>query len=157
MEKALDVDAWVSSINELTETIENLLQYGKQAAQESPEEFIRSKISKLFSVVPAYKACFERLDVMTRNDFDKKIHQNSQHVPLRFACFELMDAEEHWDSFLKNLDNKLEVDNSNTVKLGETGPVHVPVVDAHSSERKYLRDLLTEKKSVIIILIRHFA
>lgn len=65
--------------------------------------------------------------------------------------------QQEWDSFLKDVDNSVDGDSSDTVKLTEAGPVDIPLSDARNSCQTSLSDYLIGGQSLILILLRHFA
>lgn len=57
---------------------------------------------------------------------------------------------------MSDIDKTLEGD-CDTVKVGQAGPIHVPLTDALSGEGTTLNDYLKEGNSVVLILLRHYA
>lgn len=157
MDTDVDIEGMAKAVCQLANTLEDLLQYGRQAAQESISEFVNSKIGKLFGMAAAYEKCFESIGASTKDEMEEKIHKYARNVKLREASTELLDVEQEWDSFLKEVDKSLEGDVGDTVQLNETGPINYLVQDARTSQQTSLKDLLVEGQSFVLILLRHFA
>lgn len=157
MDTVDDVEGLATDVTHLAQTLEGLLEYGKQVAKDSVSDFVNEKIGKLFGMATAYEKCFESLGVPTKSEMEKKIHKHARHAKLREASTELLNVEQEWDIFLGSIDKTLEGDSSDTVQLGETGPLHAPLVDARTSQQTSLQDFLTGSHSLVLILLRHFA
>ncbi|WAR20139.1 LOW QUALITY PROTEIN: hypothetical protein MAR_001977, partial [Mya arenaria] len=135
-----EVGEMTLAVRQLTETLEDLLQYGRDSVQESKEEFINGKIGKLFGMSFAYEKCYNRLHVSTKEGLERKIHRFSRDRDLREASSDLLDVEQDWDTFLQGVDKSLEGKTEDTVQVGETGPLNFPLVDARSGEATSLQE-----------------
>lgn len=153
----MDIEGMAAAVHQLVETLEDLLRYGKHVAEESVNEFVNDKIGKLFGMATAYEKCLQRVGAKTKDEMERKFHRHSRNAHLREACTELLDVEQEWDSFLKDVDKSLEEDSADIVSLDETGPIDVPLVDARSSNETSLRNFLHGGQSLVLILLRHFA
>lgn len=155
---ASDTDSGEISValKQLTETIEDLLNYGRDAIKGSVEEFVDDKIGKMFGFAAAYQKCLTRLDVKTKADLEKILHTHAKNREIRELSTELLDLEQEWDILLSDIDKVLTDDCTDTVKLGQTGPVHDNLIDVRTNQSTSLSEFL-EDHSLVLILLRHFA
>lgn len=154
-----DIGEVTVALRQLTETIEDLLNYGRTTVQDSRgsvEEFVDSKIGKLFGFASAYQKCLTRLGVKSKQEFENILHKHARNSTVRELSTELLDLEQEWDIFLSDVDKILADDCSDTVQLGQTGPVHDSLVDVRTNESTSLESYLGDQ-SLVLVLLRHFA
>lgn len=154
-----DIGEITVALKQLTGTIEDLLNYGRTTLQDSSgfvEEFVDSKIGKLFGFVTAYQKCLTRLKVKTKHEFEKILHTHARNREVRELSTELLDLEQEWDIFLSDVDKILASDCSDTVQLGQTGPIHDNLIDVRTDQNTCLENYLGDK-SLVLVLLRHFA
>lgn len=122
----------------------------------SVEEFVDSKIGKLFGFVTAYQKCLTRLEVKTKHEFEKILHTHARNREVRELSTELLDLEQEWDIFLSDVDKILASDCSDTVQLGQTGPIYDNLIDVRTEQNTCLENYLGDE-SLVLVLLRHFA
>lgn len=154
---AEDVVEITASITQLADEIGHLLNIGKDLVKESRDQFVNSKIGKMFGMSFAYERCFKRLKVQTKTELEQVIHRNIRNSELRETSMQLLEIEAEWDVFMADIDRGMEQSIRPPVCLGETGPLDFSVVDARSGETTSLREQLTAGTSLVLVLLRHFA
>ena len=79
------------------------------------------------------------------------------HAPATFTQKDcLFVLQQEWDIFLSDVDKILADDYSDTVQLGQTGPIHDNLVDVRTNESTSLESYLGDQ-SLVLVLLRHFA
>lgn len=111
----------------------------------------------MFGMASAYKKCLTSLNVKSKDALERLIHQHIRNPSVQEASHELLDIEQEWDNFFKSIDKNLTSEVEEPAKLGQTGPLEVPLVDARSGEATSLKQFLKERNSLVLILLRHFA
>ncbi|KAL4238421.1 hypothetical protein ACF0H5_003129 [Mactra antiquata] len=157
MDTDVDIEDITAAVSQLVETLEDLLKYGRQAVQESVNDFVNDKIGKMFGMSVAYEKCFSRMKVSTKKDMERAMRQHSKNVKLREASTELLDVEQEWDTFMKDIDKNLEGDSNESLNIGETGPVDNTLIDARTGTETSLKSVAPHDKNIVLILLRHFA
>lgn len=156
MASETDIEEISGALKQLTETIEELLNYGRESSKGSVEEFVDGKIGKMFGFAFAYQKCMTSLEVKTKDEMEKILHTHAKNHEIRELSMELLDLEQEWDIFLNDIDKILADDCSETVQLGHTGPIYDNLVDVRTNENTSLKEFLDDH-SLILVLLRHFA
>lgn len=58
---------------------------------------------------------------------------------------------------MKDIDKNLDSDSGDTVRLGEKGPMNIPLVNARTGEGTSLGSSAPDNKSLVLVMLRHFA
>lgn len=146
-----------SALQELTLTINDILQFSQDTTKESVEEFVNSKIGKMFGMATAYQKCMKRINVGTKAELEKTISTLARYPKVRDAGEELLECEHLWDRFLLDIDKSLGQDTSEALIPGQPGPIQFDVTDAGSGLTTTLAQQLTGTDNLVLVLLRHFA
>lgn len=130
------------SIRDISQSEESLLAFAKGAIKDSVENFVDHKIGKMFGVAAVYKQAFERLQIWTKDEMDRKIRSHFRHPGVREAYDDWHESEQEWDKLLKDVDLHLDGQRSQPLTQGQMAPLDIPLVDARSGETTSLQDLL---------------
>lgn len=158
-ETKLDVvQQLVKSLTELKDCEESLLSYSRNVVRDDGglDEFIESKVGKLFGLAVTYRKVLERHEVKTKQEFEKLLQRNFRHTEIQDLVDEVHTLEKDWDLFLQGIDKNLDVDTGHVGKLEEDGPLDVEVVNAKTNDKVVLRNYLQDTH-LILVLLRHFA
>lgn len=153
-------DNLLQVLEKLLKILRTLLTEAQENASQSIEEFVADKVRRMGAMIGHYFTAFTALNVMSRNGLEEMIKQMYKHESIRDLEEEIYEIEDEWDSFLKDVDAKM---NSSTEALkeaelivGSRGPCELPLRDVLTGRHCSLQDLLTSS-STVLILLRHFA
>ncbi|CAH3021803.1 unnamed protein product [Porites evermanni] len=92
---------------------------------------MEDKVRKLGPMIGHYFSTFQSLNVMTRNDMDRAVKKMYCFKSIRDAEEELFQAEQDWDSFLKEVDHTFDrlCGSVNDKELGSYGPCELKLTD----------------------------
>jgi len=145
------------SLKELGDTSRSIIATAKLAVNDNVETFVSSKIGKLFQLVGLYKDVFKRLQVNTKSEFESKGKSYFRNQAIRDGFEDMLEAEQEWDDFLKDVDSQISTQGAPALREGEPGPVDEPLVDAVSGQEVRLADYVPHQQSLVLVLLRHFA
>ena len=123
-------------LERLQKVLSNNLLEAKEHVRNSVEDFMEDKVRKLGPMIGHYFSTFQSLNVMTRNDMDRAVKKMYCFKSIRDAEEELFQAEQDWDSFLKEVDHTFDrlCGSVNDKELGSYGPCELKLTDV-STER----------------------
>ena len=123
-------------LERLQKVLSNILLEAKEHVRNSVEDFIEDKVRKMGPMIGHYFSTFQSLNVMTRNDMDRAVKKMYCFKSIRDAEEELFQAEQDWDSFLKEVDRTFDslCGSVNDKELGSYGPCELKLTDV-STER----------------------
>ena len=120
-------------LEKLLKILRTLLTEAQENASQSIEEFVADKVRRMGAMIGHYFTAFTSLNVMSRNGLEEMIKQMYKHESIRDLEEELYEIEDEWDSFLKDVDAKM---NSSTEALkkaelivGSRGPCELQLRD----------------------------
>ena len=120
-------------LEKLQKILRTLLTEVQENASQSIEEFVADKVRRMGAMIGHYFTAFQSLNVMSRNGLEEMIKQRYNHESIRDLEEELHQTEDEWDSFLKDVDAKM---NSSTEALkeaelivGSKGPCELELKD----------------------------
>lgn len=123
-------------LEKLLKILRILLTEAQENASQSIEEFVADKVRRMGAMIGHYFTAFTSLNVMSRNGLEEMIKQMYKHESVRDLEEELYETEDEWDSFLKDVDAKM---NSSTEALKEAELI----VGSKGPCELQLRDVLT--------------
>ncbi|CAH3122164.1 unnamed protein product [Porites lobata] len=145
-------------LERLQKVLSNNLLEAKEHVRNSVEDFMEDKVRKLGPMIGHYFSTFQSLNVMTRNDMDRAVKKMYCFKSVRDAEEELFQAEQDWDSFLKEVEHTFDslCGSVNDKELGSYGPCELKLTDVSTERQFSIQDLLTSA-STVLVLLRHFA
>lgn len=147
-------------LERLQKVLSNILLEAKEHVRNSVEDFIEDKVRKMGPMIGHYFSTFQSLNVMTRKDMDQAVKKMYGFKSIRDAEEELFQAEQDWDSFLKEVDHTFDPlcgsVNDRELVIGSYGPCELKLTDVSTERQFTIQDLLTSA-STVFILLRHFA
>ena len=114
--------------------LKNILAEAQKNARQSVENFVADKVRKMGAMIGHYFTTFQALDVMTRKDMHGAIKKMYNYESVRDAEEELHQAEGDWDSFLKEIDDKINPSGDVELVVGSHGPCELKLTEV-STER----------------------
>lgn len=152
------VQQLIKSLSEIKDCEESLLSYSRNCVRGDGglDEFIDSKIGKLFGLAFTYRKVLERHEVKTKQEFEKLLQRNFRHIEIQDLFDEVHTLERDWDLFLQGIDKNFDVDTGHVGKINEDGPLEIEVVNAKTNDKEILHSYLQDTH-LILILLRHFA
>lgn len=148
--------AVVTSLLEISEHSKDIMIHAKHSANGGVEQFISKDIGKLFKIVWTYKKAFERLQVDNKEEFEKAVSNHFRKEKVRELFDEFLESEQVWDEFLLDIDTQIVVSNNKPLVEGDLFPISMSVVNARTGFPATVGSFI-EKKSLILVLLRHFA
>lgn len=153
-----DSSTLAETLSGLAESIKQILVTAKQYAEESVEDFVSKKIGVLGKLIGLYCECFKSNNVTTRKQLEDLCGTNYRNTEVQDAFDELTENENDWMTFLEKVDKQINNKSENTdVQLGSQGPCDVDLVDVRTGDHITLEKYLHQQKSIILVLLRHFA
>lgn len=146
-------------LEQLKIVLTRILAEAQQNASESIEDFVADRVRKMGAMIGHYFNAFQALNVMSRKGVDEAVAKMHSSQKIQDAAEELFEAEDEWDSFLKEIDAKMNPSyngKAGDLVVGSHGPCELEVTDVGSEKKFSIQDLLTST-STILILLRHFA
>ena len=123
----------LQEIEKLQKMLRSILAEAQENAQHSTENFVADKVRKMGAVVGHYFATFQALSVMSRKEMEEEIRKMYNHQSIRDAEEKLYEAEDEWNSFLEQIDAKIDpspdVTNEAEVFIGSKGPCELKLTD----------------------------
>jgi hypothetical protein len=120
----------LDAIETLSTLLDSLLDQAKQNVKESLEDFVSDKVRCLGQAIGGYFKCLNVFGVKTRADFESKWTACYQNKNVRETVENLLEVEECWDEFLRNVDRELDkaVETSwQPVSVGSSAPIDMPI------------------------------
>ena len=124
-------------IEQLKIVLTRILAEAQQNASESIEDFVADRVRRMGAMIGHYFNAFQTLNVMSRKGLDEAVAKVYSSQKIQDAAEELFEAEDEWDSFLKEIDAKMNSSGNGKAEdlvVGSHGPCELEVTDA-SSER----------------------
>ena len=125
-------------LERLQKVLSNILLEAKEHVRNSVEDFIEDKVRKMGPMIGHYFSTFQSLNVMRRKDMDQAVKKMYSFKSIRDAEEELFQAEQDWDSFLKEVDHTFDSlcgsVNDKELVIGSYGPCELKLTDV-STER----------------------
>ena len=125
-------------LERLQKVLSNNLLEAKEHVRNSVEDFMEDKVRKMGPMIGHYFSTFQSLNVMTRKDMDQAVKKMYGFKSIRDAEEELFQAEQDWDSFLKEVDHTFDPlcgsVNDRELVIGSYGPCELKLTDV-STER----------------------
>lgn len=122
------------SIDSLSQLLEELLEKAQQHVMESVENFVSDKIRCLGKAIGGYYTCMSKIKASTRAEFEEMWKSNYHDRHVRESIENLLEVEENWDQFLKDVDQKIGGNQSaSSVNVGTQAPMDLPIFNITTS------------------------
>lgn len=154
-----DKEKLLEELKKLQEKITNILAEAQENAKQSIENFVADKVRKMGAMIGHYFTTFQALNVMSRKEMDEAVRKMYIDESIRDAQEELYHAEDDWNSFLADVDTKINPSSGveeTQLLVGSRGPCELKLTDVSTERQCFVQDLLTST-STLLILLRHFA
>ena len=118
------------AIETLSTLLSSLLHQAKQNVKESLEDFVSEKVCYLGQAIGGYFKCLNVFGVKTRGELESKWTAYYQNRNVRETVESLLEVEESWDEFLKNVDKDLDrgiFTSCQAVSVGSNAPMELPL------------------------------
>ena len=132
-----DKEKLLEELKKLQEKIANILAEAQENAKQSIENFVADKVRKMGAMIGHYFTTFQALDVMSRKEMDEAVRKMYVDESIRDAQEELYHAEDDWNSFLEDVDTKINPSSGveeTELLVGSRGPCELKLTDV-STER----------------------
>lgn len=132
-----DKEKLLEELKKLQEKITNILAEAQENAKQSIENFVADKVRKMGAMIGHYFTTFQALNVMSRNEMDEAVRKMYIDESIRDAQEELYHAEDDWNSFLEDVDTKINPSSGveeTELLVGSPGPCELKLTDV-STER----------------------
>ena len=119
-------------IEQLKIVLTRILAEAQQNASESIEDFVADRVQKMGAMIGHYFNAFQALNVMSRKGVDEAVAKMYSSQKIQDAAEELFEAEDEWDSFLKEIDAKMNLScngKAEDLVVGSRGPCELEVTD----------------------------
>ena len=119
-------------IEQLKIVLTRILAEAQQNASESIEDFVADRVRKMGAMIGHYFNAFQALNVMSRKGVDEAVAKMYSSQNIQDAAEELFEAEDEWDSFLKEIDAKMILScngKAEDLVVGSRGPCELEVTD----------------------------
>lgn len=150
----------LQEIEKLQKMLSSILAEAQENATHSTENFVADQVRKMGAAIGHYFATFQALNVMSRKEMEEEIRKMYNHQSIREAEEELHAAEDEWNSFLEEIDAKIDpspvVTSGAELFIGSKGPLELKLTDVSTGRYVTVQDLITST-STVLILLRHFA
>lgn len=168
------LESLLQELENLQKVLSNILDEAQEYARQSIKDFVEDKVRKMGAMIGHYYTAFQKLNVMSRKDMGEAIKKMYNYESIRDAEEELFQLEDNWNSFLEEIDCKIDPSSVKEAKLcspgpssivkktkpeltvGSHGPCELKLTDVSTERQCSLQDLLTST-STVLILLRHFA
>lgn len=150
----------LDAIETLSTLLNSLLEQAKQNVQESLESFVSDKVRQLGQAIGGYFKCFNALHVTTREELESKWKACYQNKDVRETVDNLLEVEESWNDFLRNVDEKLDggvVTGDEPVVVGSTAPLDITLFNIDTESPTTLSEFNIGSNNLLLVLLRHFA
>ena len=148
------------AIETLSTLLNSLLDQAKQNVKESLEAFVSDKVCYLGQAIGGYFKCLNVFGVKTRAELESTWTAYYQNKNVRETVESLLEVEESWDKFLKNVDEELDrgiVTSCQSVSVGSTAPMELPLFNVDTESFTTLRDFNMASNNLLLVFLRHFA
>lgn len=132
-----DKEKLLEELKKLQEKITNILAEAQENAKQSIENFVADKVRKMGAMIGHYFTTFQALNVMSRKEMDEAVRKMYIDESIRDAQEELYHAEDDWNSFLEDVDTKINPSSGveeTELLVGSRGPCELKLTDV-STER----------------------
>lgn len=127
-------------LKQLKTVLSRILAEAQKNAEESIEDFVADKVQKMGAMIGHYFSTFQALNVTSRKGVDEAVAKMYHSQEIQDAAEELCEAEDEWDSFLKETDAKIHLfkmnpscsDKVEDLVVGSHGPCELKVTDVCS-------------------------
>lgn len=123
----------LQEIEKLQKMLSSILAEAQENATHSTENFVADHVRKMGAAIGHYFATFQALNVMSRKEMEEEIRKMYNHQSIREAEEELHAAEDEWNSFLEEIDAKIDpspnVTNGAELFIGSKGPLELKLTD----------------------------
>lgn len=124
-------------LEQLKIVLTGILAEAQQNASESIEDFVADRVRKMGAMIGHYFSAFQALNVMSRKGVDEAVAKMHSSQKIQDAAEELFEAEDEWDSFLKEIDAKMNPSyngKAGDLVVGSHGPCELEVTDVGSEK-----------------------
>lgn len=124
-------------LEQLKIVLTRILAEAQQNASESIEDFVADRVRKMGAMIGYYFNAFQVLNVMSRKGVDEAVAKMHSSQKIQDAAEELFEAEDEWDSFLKEIDAKMNPSyngKAGDLVVGSHGPCELEVTDVGSEK-----------------------
>lgn len=150
-------DNLVKVVKDTIDGMEDILKKAGDFVKVSVDDFVSHHVGCLAGLIGLYFKAFTRLGVKTRNETDRLCEKYFRDFAVQDAVEHLDDVEREWNSFLHDVDVKLNTGHTiNVLKVGNQAPCELPLINARTGETTNLKAYL-DSESLVLILLRHFA
>ena len=138
------VEKLLKELEKLQKTLRNVLAEAQENAKRSIENFLEDKVRKMGAMIGHYFTTFQALNVMSRKDMEEAVKKMYNFESIRDAEESLYQAEEEWNSFLEEVDAKINpssdpVEDKELV-VGSYGPCKLKLTDVSTERLVKYRD-----------------
>ena len=141
------VEKLLEELDKLQNTLRNILTEAQENAKQSIENFVEDKVRKMGAMIGHYFTAFQVLNVMSRKDMDEAVKKMYNLESIRDAEESLYQAEDEWNTFLEEVDAKINPSSGHVeddeLVVGSYGPCKLNLIEV-STERLVKCTLLTE-------------
>lgn len=156
----MEVGAVCDTLECMISTIESILTEAREIIDDgSVNEFVTKKVGCLGKLIGCYGRELKKLGITKREELDNFLKQNfSSSDRIRDAVTELDQAENDWESFLREVDTQLLGSSSQTTQpsVGDAFTLDSKLIDVDTGEAVSCTSLQTDQV-VVMVLLRHFA
>ena len=124
-------------LEQLKIVLTRILAEAQQNASESIEDFVADRVRKMGAMIGHYFNAFQALNVMSRKGVDEAVAKMHSSQKIQDAAEELFEVEDEWDSFLKEIDAKMNPScngKAGDLVVGSHGPCELEVTDVGSEK-----------------------
>ncbi|CAI9730809.1 Hypothetical predicted protein [Octopus vulgaris] len=130
--------------------------------KDSLENFISSKVGKMFQLAKTYNTLFRSIGSQNRKELDLQLGKHFRNTSVKELANNLIEFEIEWDQFLHTVDAALHGEShgkTKTLEVGDYLSQQLTVVDVLEGNSGTLDKLLPVFTSpyLLLVLQRHFA
>lgn len=140
------VETLLQELEKLQKTLRNILAEAQENAKRSIENFLEDKVRKMGAMIGHYFTTFQALNVMSRKDMEETVKEMYNFESIRDAEESLYQAEEEWNSYLGEVDAKINPSSSSDpvedkeLVVGSYGPCKLKLTDVSTERLVKCRD-----------------
>ncbi|XP_065563243.1 uncharacterized protein LOC136029104 [Artemia franciscana] len=139
-----------TSVNDLISELNHTLNEAKTSIKEDPERFLKEGYEVLGKGMDAYAQFHKRCGFRNREELNSYFQLNHSSQVARDIYEELIDSEDDWDNFLK------EIDSTYFKQTNLSVPSQIYVSDCSTGKVTNFKSL-GETSICLFVLLRHFA